>query len=249
MQRFAVPTEVKLARRVVCKMSNQAKHGHRPVFNFAHKFEWALPPAPPPPLKHNDEDERRLYAEHFRWVRRGRVAGSCAPYRLAHDIGWVVRSPVDIQISPIEDISFEAPHDELPSLAQQSGFDQIWNRENVCYGIRTEMPLRMYDFQTEAGWEAMFIVNGERSVEWRLGFTVMAPDNWGLLIMDEFGEDGVGIIPGILAAKQLNDISESIGFSLAFRPAQKRLIARGQPIARLIPIHLDGMRMSIRNSE
>jgi len=230
-------------------MSNHTKQEDRTAFHFGQKFEWALPPVPPAPPKRDDEDDQHLYDEHFRWVRKGRVADSCAPYRLARDIGWVVRSPVDVQISPVDDMAFEAPEDELAALAEQAGFNQIWRRDNICYGVRTEMALRMYDFKANSGWEAMFIVNGERSLEWRLGFTVSAPDNWGLLIVEEFGDNNIGIVPGILTAKQLHDISDNIGFSLAFRPERKQWIKRGEPIARLIPIHLDGIRMSARTAE
>lgn len=203
---------------------------------FSKKFEWSLAPLKPSIDIESAAQRKRYYENNFRWLRSDRLPEFCRPYRMAYELGWQILSPIDIILYPIEEIQFQASQDELDQIANKSNFTHLWNREGTFIGVRTTMHLRMYDFKVADGWEAMFILNGDSSLEWKLGLDVNLSEGCSLLLIDDYYKPKHLCVPGILSQKQLLKMNASSGLSIAVRPLMQKYIKRGDVIARAIII-------------
>ncbi len=197
---------------------------------FRPKFSWALCP------ERRKSPEPKLEIEHtaFRWLRAGRRASRCGPFKLGERLGWIVRAPVDVVLEPFDEIQFACDDEELELTMLVLGLAESWQRGDARIGIRQTLGLRAYDFQAGDHWEAMFLPNGEGTLEWRMGFEALIPDDHSLVLMGLADNVAFDIILGMLPAAILRRMNETTGFSIALRPKAKTRISRGQPIARLL---------------
>ena len=205
---------------------------HHPKNNlFSRIYEWAVLPVHRSFDVKSAIEKRRLYKNNFRWLRSERVAGFCKPFQTANRIGWSFISPIDIKLSKIEEVQFEGSNEEAQQIATQLGLNHVWERGGIKIGIKTETPLRLYDFKRQEDiWEAMFIINGEGSLEWKLGFDINIHPNQNIIILDDpMNPKGI-CLNGVLSYKQLKKINESTGFALPVKPTSEIIIKRGDVI-------------------
>lgn len=193
-------------------------------------FEWAILPTRRKIDTKKDLEKRKVYSKGFRWYRAERQASFCKPFQLASTFGWLIHSPVDITFSPIEESQFEADDSEIQDIAQKAGFNHVWNRNGTNIGIKTEMPLRLYDFKKDNNWEAMFILNGGGTLEWKLGFKINLKSNQHVLTLDNLSDPLNLCVPGILSKEQLDRMNKKTGFSLAISPKKKLTVLRGDVV-------------------
>ncbi|MDB9338382.1 hypothetical protein [Nodularia spumigena] len=208
---------------------------------FKQKYSWSILPFKQKVDLKLEKQKSQIYEQNFRWFRRSRVAELCVPWRLANEIGWIIPSPVDITLTPIHDIEISCAKEEISNICKITGTTELWNRDNSYFAIQKASWLRLYDFQTPSGWESMFIINGQGSVEWRLGWEIQIPTNYYIMIMplDSFAE--INIVPGILESNILERINHSSGISIAINPQKNIVVKRGQAIARVILLHADSL--------
>lgn len=90
----------------------------------------------------------------------------------------------------------------------------------------------------------MFLPNGEGSLEWRLSFDVELPEGCSLLVQDA-GQKGFRVVMGVLPGPVMSRMNAASGFSLALRPERQTRVKRGDPIAQLIAISRDTLRMNL----
>lgn len=199
---------------------------------FEKMYDWALIPES---IKYDAESEftvKNIYEKNFRWLRNDRTPALCSSYRKAYEIGWVIRSPVNIDLSPIHEVQL-ANSDDKAHIMSLCNFDSIWTRDSVAFGIKTDMNFGAYEFQDSEKWESMFILNGQSTLEWRLGFKCHPESEYSILVTEDFECEPIGIIPGLLGKKHMGSTS---GMSIAIRPFKNRKVMRGDVIARLIPV-------------
>jgi hypothetical protein len=160
------------------------------------------------------------------------------PWRLARRLGWLVKSPVSVSIGPLTASEVAATAD-FEALAQETGLVEVWHRGETAIAHLPSPWLRKYDFHVGDRLEAMFVVNGEDSVEWRLGFSAQVPDDYFLLVLPEPAAP-IQLTAGVLPARTLAD-RQTLGLSIAFSPIAAR-VRRGDVIGRLVLLHGDSLR-------
>ncbi|WP_437907618.1 hypothetical protein WME95_06860 [Sorangium sp. So ce327] len=202
---------------------------------------WALLP-----YKHRIETsdaarKAKLYEREFRWLRARRVPPLCRPWRLGQELGWLVPSPIDVRLTPIQGVEVEADHDSLQELAHASDYTQLWHRDSFALVLKPSDWLRFYQYRTKEGWMCMFLPNGEGSVEWHLGWQIDIPDDMFLLIMPGPDIPGLEVPLGVLDAKSIGRFNASHGVSIAVRPQREIAIRRGDPVARLVLLHAESV--------
>ena len=212
---------------------------------FEKQFPWALLPCKPN-KPHWDKDDAEICNEEFRWLISNRVPERCAPWRIAQQLGYIIRSPITCTIAPF--IEYElAPsvlNDQpgLDEFIKNSGVTQLWERDGSCLGIKEGEWLKLYSYRQQDKWVNIFIPNGQGSVEWHLGFNVIVPNEYFIFVMP-YHLDGkdfeipLGVIPG----KTLTSINQSCSFSITIKPLNKCTIRRNMPIARIILLHKDSI--------
>jgi hypothetical protein len=186
-----------------------------------------------------------VVAENFRWWRQSRVSEKCLSWRLARELGWVVPSPVDVTMQPLRDVEISPVSLSSAEMAWLAPRD-IWQREGSAIAVDKQRGawMRLYDFKNGEHWESMFIPNGQGSIEWKLGWRMKAPPDYALLIVPFENTVGLEVIPGVLNHKYLTALSQGAGLAIAIRPLEGVSIARGQPIARIVLLHTDALRVS-----
>lgn len=204
-----------------------------PEVSFFKITSWAIPPVKEhitiPP--HHDDD--------FRWIKHRRVKGACWPYRAAQEIGWTILSPIDVEIQPVSEIQIKS---ELPEeIAQIQHFTgiQYWQkREDIYLGVQPSGWFQLHQFRVQNNWHQMFIPNGERTFEWRMGWSIKIPDDYVLLFQPiEHSDSSFIVHPGLLTAKALDRFHTGLGLPIAFEPKQTKLIKRNEPLAKLLIFH------------
>jgi hypothetical protein len=203
--------------------------------SFKRKFVWSVLPF----KREVDDDISRkdaaLYEAHFRWFRKSRVAEMCLPWRLGQELGWLIPSPVDVAMAPVRDIEIVHGIDaELHEAASTMGATEVWKRDKCAFATTKTDWLRLYDFRVEDRWESMFILNGQGTVEWRLGWELHLPAKKCAFIFSDGVCDGMEVPSGVLTESMLKRSNEERGFSIAVKPTRSIQISRGQPVARLI---------------
>src|SRR5687767_6949833 len=88
---------------------------------FNSKLPWAIVPTATKYDAARAKEQEQLLSQHFRWVRRSRAAELCWPWRLSQDIGWTVRSPVDVRLCPIHDQEIAVREEDSAELSNVLG--------------------------------------------------------------------------------------------------------------------------------
>jgi len=204
---------------------------------------WALIPDAPKVDRRESRQERDLYRDHFRYRRIARLPVDCPPWVLGQELGWIVRSPVTVTISPIRDVEFDVPAEEdLRTIGRKINRNEMWRRDGAWIATSDTDWMRSYDYATpEGGWESMFVPNGSGTVEWRLGWAVRIPERYFLMVMGTARLD-LDVPIGVLPAKTVNGMAERGGVSLAISPTVRTTLNRGDPVGRLILLHPDSLR-------
>lgn len=211
--------------------------------HFRSKYPWALVPDKPKVDRRTPQEDAEIYADSFRWVRKSRVPEACWPWRVAQELGWIVRSPVDVHMTPITDIELACPPDEFDLLERSSGLSELWKRDSTFLALNRTSWLRLYDYRTKSGFSAMFVPNGAGTVEWHLGFEVHIPEGYYLLTLPlSRRPKGLEVPMGIFDSKTLEKVNNGPGMSIAARPRRSVRIRRRQPIARIVLIHADSIK-------
>jgi hypothetical protein len=204
----------------------------KPMFKKLH--DWAINPVRPEFDVQAQAEKRDAYRKGFRWLRAERLSGFCRPFIIGHSIGWQIASPIDITFFPIEEFQFQASETEAQALALKNGFNHLWERDGIYFGVATKTPIRMFDYVIEGGHEAMFVLNGEGTLEWRLGFEVQPPSECGAYLMDDPTDPKGLCLPGFFSHDQIVRLNAQGGLSLAVKPTRVVKINRGDIIARLL---------------
>jgi hypothetical protein len=148
-------------------------------------------------------------------------------------------------MTPVHDVEINCPPDDFDLLTRATTISELWRRDDTFLALETNRWLRLYDIRTPDGWEAMFVPNGEGTVEWHLGWAAEIPDGYYLLVLpDPETPPGLEVIMGVLDAKTLKKLNEKHGMALAVRPTQNVRLTRRQVIARIILLHADSLKLS-----
>lgn len=209
------------------------------------RYPWAILPAKCKVGVESAKNDAAMYAENFRWMRSDRVPELCWPWRLGHEIGWTIASPVDIRMDRIDDVELAADVEGVEAFAAAAGYSALWRRGKNFIGIRNAGWLRQAEVKTDRGWEAMFVPNGGGSLEWHLGWDLEIPAGYFLLVfgMEELPDLEVPV--GVMDSKALGRLNQTSGMAIAVRPRRPVSIARGQPVARMVLLHADSVKMQM----
>jgi hypothetical protein len=209
---------------------------------FSQVQPWALVPQAPRVNRQAARDERDVYQEHFRYKRITRLPMDCPPWVLGQELGWGIRSPISVQMTPLGDIDFGLPEGEdLRTVGAKIGRSELWRRGDGWVATRDTDWVRFHDFRTPAGWESMFLPNGSGTVEWRLGWSVRVPERYFMLVIG-MPRAGLEVPVGVIPAKTVNAMTSHGGFSIAVAPRQPISIQRGDMVARLVLLHPDSLQ-------
>jgi hypothetical protein len=136
-------------------------------------------------------------------------------------------------------------HNRFAVRAAAAGYSALWRRGKNFIGIRNAGWLRQAEVKTDRGWEAMFVPNGGGSLEWHLGWDLEIPAGYFLLVfgMEELPDLEVPV--GVMDSKALGRLNQTSGMAIAVRPRRPVSIARGQPVARMVLLHADSVKMQM----
>lgn len=215
---------------------------------FTKNYNWAI--LPKKKKYHISEyDHRDLYDSNFRWVRKTRQKELCMPWRIGNELGWYILSPIDILMSPVDDVEIHLDEKELEDTQKFLGFKNLWKRDDSYISVSNDW-MKLYQYRGVNGnWEAMFIPNGEGSIEWRLGFSIKIPKGYSLLLCPIEGAEKYEIPFGLLPEKYVNEMSSGDGISIAITPKVKFQLSRGEPFARIILIENETINAECENIE
>lgn len=202
------------------------------VVTFLKLQDWSIPPEKEIITKEEPS------ANNIRWMHNSRVKGSCWPYKIAKEIGWVIKSPIDVEIEPVSELQVRCNSNELEEIQQYSGIDFWVKREEAYIGVKPDGWFRIHQAKVDDVWQPMFIPNGERSFEWKLGWGIEIPEDFVLLFQPlEYVSDFI-VHPGVIPSKRLSAFNQvGLGMPIAFEPLRKAKINKGDPIAKLLVVH------------
>jgi hypothetical protein len=209
---------------------------------FRAKYPWALLPYKCTIDIRTAKADAEMYERSFRWLRRNRVEQLCWPWRLGQEVGWVVPSPVDVEMSPLEDVEGWCPMDEMENFGMATGHTEIWMREKNFLALKKTDWLRLYEVKFGSGWETMFVPNGEGTVEWHLGWALDIPSDYYLMILPAGELKELEVPVGILDPATVKRLSDDRGISIAIRPRKKIKLQRRQPIARIVLLPAESLK-------
>ncbi|WP_235517640.1 hypothetical protein [Curtobacterium sp. Leaf154] len=213
------------------------------TLKFERLHPWALTPEKPSLDVRALREERDLYAEHFKHKRIARLEADCPPYRMGFELGWEVRSPVSIRMRPLDDADLGLQDGEdIGSVGRRYGRTEAWDRDDGWVTTSGGSWMQMYDYRTASGWEAMFLPNGQGTIEWHLGWTVDVPKGYFLATLP-IGATGIDVPLGVISDRANQSMLQN-GFSLAFAPTSDVVIRRGTPVARIVLLHADSLQAS-----
>ncbi|MGG3191079.1 hypothetical protein ABEP42_24055 [Priestia megaterium] len=171
----------------------------------------------------------------LRYIHNQRVKGVCWPYVTASKFGWIIKSPLDVAIEPVEEYQVKCDSDELEDLGGMLDVNFWIKRGDVFLGIKPDGWFRVHQARINGVWQNLFIPNGEKTFEWRLGWGIECPEDYVLMILPIPNQKKIKVHPGILTNSSLKKFNESgLGMSLAFEPIEKATIKRNEPIAKII---------------
>jgi hypothetical protein len=206
------------------------------TLRFSQLQPWAIMPGKFQVDRVGARNRADLYRQSFRYVRAERRPEHCAPWVMGQELGWRVHSPVDVTLTPLEQIEVEADADP-EGAATAANRHELWKRERSHLAVGRNSWLHLFQFKTGLGWENMFMPNGAGTIEWRLGWAADVPRGYFLLVMPADPPGPVEVPTGILSSTITGKMSTAGGASIAVRPAAPSAICRGQEIARLVLLH------------
>ncbi|MFJ6438580.1 hypothetical protein [Streptomyces sp. NPDC091416] len=204
---------------------------------------WAVVPDKPRFDRAGARAERDAYAQSFRYLRIPRLPADCPPWVLGQELGWTVRSPIEVTMSPLEDLGIAVPDQEnIRQVGHRLGRSGLWQRGEDWLATKDADWLHLGDYRGQDGaWEGMFVPNGHGTVEWRLGWSARIPEQTFLMVMP-LALAGLEVPLGVISAKTVNAMTARGGMSIAVRPACPVTLHRGQAVARLVLLHADTLR-------
>lgn len=217
------------------------------LVKFIQKYKWAILPTK---NKTNIEDIRektKIYSEEFRWVRSSRSKELCWSWRLAQEIGWDIRSPIDVKMMPLDDIQITNNMMEIKTFNEFISNSHVWRRNKEAIVMPKQSWVNLYQYRTNSNWESIFIPNGNGSVEWHLGFNIQIPEFTYLLVIPFHEKTGLDVEMGILDNKSLDKMNTVSSMSIVIRPNSNIEIFRGDKIAKLILISADDLNPEAEN--
>lgn len=210
------------------------------------RYPWALLPAKAQSNISAARHDAALYSKQFRWLRRDRVPELCWPWRLGHEVGWTIPSPVHVRMDRIEDLELSAADpEELQAAATAAGYDALWRRGPVHIATRSAGWIRESEVKTDRGWEAMFVPNGGGTLEWHLGWNVEIPAGYFLLVVGTEELPQLEVPAGMLDSKALSRLNQTTGMAIAIRPRGPVEISRGQAVARMLLLHPESLKAQL----
>jgi len=203
---------------------------------------WAVLPSKVQVDRGAARERAETYLKHFRFIRAERRPENCPPWVMGTEIGWRVRSPVDVDFTELRQVEIDASSDPAEA-AKAVNRPELWGRERSHLAVGKNSWLHLYQFQTERGWENMFTPNGAGTVEWRLGWGAVLPRGYFFLILPSDPAGPLGVPAGVMTSTVVNRLSSQGGMSLAVHPPPTPVsVTRGQEIARIIPLHADSLQ-------
>ncbi len=219
--------------------------GVHPVIEVRRIHDWALPPYKRRVERHSGREEAHQLREGFRYHRAFRRPEACPPWVLGQEAGWVLPAPVALTLEPFQDVQIGAEED-LAAAGRLLGVSEFWRRGEGYIGTERTSWLRSYQYRgKDDSWEAMFIPNGDGTVEWHLGWGARIPAEYLLLITGCDDRVGLSVPTGLLTDRQVNRSWEN-GFSIAIRPTATVQLRRGDPVARMLLLHRDSLQATLR---
>lgn len=221
---------------------------------FRQRYPWTLLPYRATVDLAQREEDSMIYREHFRWLRKDVTPISHWLRAADAPVGWIIPSPVDLQLTPVLDTEVEVPEPERKSFCKASGLDFVEDsffpndpilaaRERAqTNATRKQDSSRFCDAGFDAIWDSMFTPVGLSHFEWHLGWGVEIPSNYYMMIAPLSGQQDIEIPWAMLSAAQLRTFNSNLGFALAMKPKRVAEIRRRQPIARVILMHVDALR-------
>ena len=181
-------------------------------------------------------EEPEFTDDSSRWIANRRVKGACWPYRMAKEIGWTIRSPVDVEIHPVREIQVRADRpEEFARLKQYMPMEDWTQKREILIGISPASWYKVHEYRYRGLYYPMFLPNGEGTFEWRQGWRVEVPSDHVALIYPAEEQDGRFVAhPGLLYGATLSRVQERLGLPIAFEPLRISKIRRGEPIAKLL---------------
>jgi hypothetical protein len=218
--------------------------------SFKIKHEWALLPHKHQVDRHAAALDAGIYARNFRWFRKTRTAAACWPWRVAQELGWVIPSPVDVHMTPLRDVEVACMPEEMELLSRATRLEELWKRSDSYLAVETTNWLRLYDVRGDGGWEAMFVPNGDGTVEWHLGWEAHIPEGYFLMILPPpDSTPGLDVPMGLLDFRTLCKLNEKQGVAIAVKPTLPVTLRRHQPVARLVLLHPDSIKATMAPEE
>ncbi len=213
--------------------------------------DWAVLPYKARVDRSGPREEARILAEHFRYHRNVRSSAACPPWVLGQELGWIIASPLRMNFTPLNDIQVTAGNDdERIETSHLFARDQFWRRSEGYIALSRNDWLRTFQYRGKEGrWEAMFLPNGQGTVEWRLGWAIRIPERYFLLVTAAGELEGITVPQGVLTAQQANRTLEQGGFSIAIRPDRDVTVHRGQPIARIVLLSPDSLQTALEETD
>lgn len=175
----------------------------------------------------------------------GRTRTHCPPWVSGRRFGWQVPSPVDVTIQALGDVQFASDPQSIQSDAMIHGAKEVWQREkNLWLGTANGSWMQRFDYRWEGSWLAMFVPNGEGTVEWRLGWAITLPKGYLLAVIGD-EESPLSVPFGLLTPSQVETMNDRGGLSLPFFARDARL-QRGDTIARIFPVRRADLNLEVR---
>lgn len=213
-----------------------------PEVQFRARHPWALLPVEHRVGVDAARAKAELYKAEFRYVRANRVPEFCYPWRLGQELGWMVPSPIDVDLTPLREIEVAPDAQDLGPLAEVVGARELWSRPGAALLVGDAPWLRLHQYRVGGDWHGMFLPNGGGAAEWHLGWDVVIPDGTYLLILPGPQIPGLEVPMGVLDRKAIQRFADGEGMSIAVRPVSPVRILRGDPIARLVLLEAGSLK-------
>jgi hypothetical protein len=194
--------------------------------------------------------QAEMYARSFRWIRRWRAPELCPSWRLGHEWGWNLLSPVDVVMTPLDDVEVAFPPHETDQAPITTNRAELWSFKDSQLSVEATGWTHLYQYRSAGCWKSMFVPNGAGTVAWHLELTLVIPQATALLILPDAELSGAEVPVGIIPSEMLARMMLHGGMSVPIRPLKRVSIRRGQPIARmaLISRALLGVRLECDES-
>ncbi|MFJ4192244.1 hypothetical protein [Kitasatospora sp. NPDC089509] len=210
---------------------------------FHQLHPWSLPPRRIEVDRRESREHAEVLRESFRFVRADRRPEHCAPWVMGQELGWRVHSPLDVSLTPLDQIELNGA-DEPEAAGRAVNRTELWQREKSHLAVKKTSWLHLYQFRTGRGWENTFLPNGAGTVEWRLGWTAQVPRGHFLLVLPpERPVAGLDVPTGVLSSTAVTRMNRDNGLSIAVRPTAPLTLRRGQEIARIVLLHADSLQV------